>query len=507
MNNNFRLLSILSTVLIVSPLALAQAPLAPALPMLPTVEASSLQASTDLLNDIQFVQKMVNSQEFTSDTAITKLNEIYSSAFNLDPSKLNREIMLKNGTKIIDALFRLRLSIHDKLKTFHRNNELNFKIVEAAQNVIRVTRYMQDMIGERLFADPTRKKLLHAFEGGIGHTSQNTNFTASTVQSGDVLLIRGASFNSAAIARVGDIDSQFSHAALVYVDESPQNLHTPLEDRTYVMEALVETGVGIRTWRQFVTHTGPRVSIIRNSDEGLAARAGEIMYEYIKNQPVPLKYNFTMDLNFKDTMFCSQLIYEAFWMASNGAKNINRFPSPISKSYKNLLGPIGVTAETTITPGSLEFNPDFDVVSEWVDYNFTESMRIKDMVLWKVFQWLEESNFKFTSTTFEKKMGVISHYLRGVGLLKNKLSAEMPAAAVATVFTIQRAGRVFAKQVDLLKKNNPEKVWTPKEILAAIEHFKNEEIVNKGGGVFRKWKPDYSRLNDTIKSCTQIFAP
>ena len=47
--------------------------------------------------------------------------------------------------------------------------------------------------------------------------------------------MRGMHHNSAAIARIGDVDSQFSHLAIVHTDESGKH---------WVVEALIEDGVG-----------------------------------------------------------------------------------------------------------------------------------------------------------------------------------------------------------------------------------------------------------------------
>ena len=48
-----------------------------------------------------------------------------------------------------------------------------------------------------------------------------------------MLLVRGMLHNSAAVARVGDVDTQFSHMALVHVDR---------DGRHWAIESLIEEG-------------------------------------------------------------------------------------------------------------------------------------------------------------------------------------------------------------------------------------------------------------------------
>ena len=46
-------------------------------------------------------------------------------------------------------------------------------------------------------------------------------------------MMRGMHHNSAAIARIGDVDSQFSHLAIVHTDDG---------GKQWVVEALIEEG-------------------------------------------------------------------------------------------------------------------------------------------------------------------------------------------------------------------------------------------------------------------------
>src|SRR5690606_29127711 len=114
----------------------------------------------------------------------------------------------------------------------------------ALRDVFRITRYACDMLGEiasenaRLAPGEAGKR---AFTGSQWNTLVHpfyANGENIPFHSGDVLLVRGSAHNSAAIARIGDIDSQFSHTALIYID--PEGEH-------WVVEALIEDGAVINT--------------------------------------------------------------------------------------------------------------------------------------------------------------------------------------------------------------------------------------------------------------------
>src|SRR5690606_40469455 len=91
-------------------------------------------------------------------------------------------------------------------------------------------------------------------------------------RSGDLILMRGSAHNSAAIARIGDVDTQFSHIAIVYVD--PDGKH-------WIVEALIEDGSVVKPLESVLDHGLGRAVLYRHRDPDLAARAAKLAYDRV----------------------------------------------------------------------------------------------------------------------------------------------------------------------------------------------------------------------------------
>ena len=96
----------------------------------------------------------------------------------------------------------------------------------AARNAMRVLRYTIDIVGEvasrfeRLAPGQARLMRLHGPGARDAAASRHARRASSLeLRAGDVLLVRGQLHNSAAIARVGDVDTQFSHIGIIHIDD------------------------------------------------------------------------------------------------------------------------------------------------------------------------------------------------------------------------------------------------------------------------------------------------
>ncbi|MFX5344442.1 hypothetical protein ABTC63_21645, partial [Acinetobacter baumannii] len=85
-------------------------------------------------------------------------------------------------------------------------------------------------------------------------------------QPGDVILVRGQAHNSAAIARIGDVDSQFSHVGIVYQGD---------DGKLYKIQAMIEDGAVITPLGQALDHGLGRAVLFRYRDPKTAARAAK----------------------------------------------------------------------------------------------------------------------------------------------------------------------------------------------------------------------------------------
>lgn len=181
------------------------------------------------------------------------------------------------------------------------------------------------------------------------------------IHSGDILVSRGGAAASALISRGNDFPGNFSHVALVHIDEQTQ--------APSIIEAHIELGVAIADLNQYLEDKKLRVLVLRpradlpaiQADPMLPHKAATYALEEANTRHIP--YDFAMDFKDPHAKFCSEVAYDAYhqkgldlWM---GISTIS------SEGLVNWLSAIGVTNFETHEPADLEYDPQLTVVAEW----------------------------------------------------------------------------------------------------------------------------------------------
>jgi hypothetical protein len=184
------------------------------------------------------------------------------------------------------------------------------------------------------------------------------------IHSGDILVSRGGAPTSALIARGNDYPGNFSHVALLYVDDSTKVVS--------IIESHIEKGVGLASVADYLRDTKLRVMILRlrsdlpllQADPMLPHKAAKYMFERARFGHIP--YDFAMDTQDDLKMFCSEVASEAYnhfgirlW---TGLSNIS------SAGARTWLSAFGVRKFITQEPSDLEYDPQLCVITEWRDY-------------------------------------------------------------------------------------------------------------------------------------------
>jgi hypothetical protein len=183
------------------------------------------------------------------------------------------------------------------------------------------------------------------------------------VHSGDILVSRGGAPTSALIARGNDFPGNFSHIALVHVNET--------NGRACVMESHIERGVAIASFEDYFRDKKLRLMVLRlradlpalQADPWLPHRAATRALDEVRRRHIP--YDFAMDSKDHRAQFCSEVAsaaYEPFglrlWMG------LSFISSPTVRAW---LGSLGVRHFETQEPADLEYDPQLEVVAEWRD--------------------------------------------------------------------------------------------------------------------------------------------
>ena len=327
---------------------------------------------------------------------LANLEDLYRAVIGTDFSKLQIDDVQSIAHVAIEDLFDFNLRLRDRMPEWRAQGLLTPQAATAARNAIRVLRYTCDILGE--IANGYQRlapggATFAAFEGPADWTLMHPAMASDEplrVRSGDVILVRGQMANSAAIARVGDIDSQFSHIGIVHVGE---------DGGLWFVEALIEDGASVTPLADALGHGLGRAVIFRARDQVLAARASRMIHDRVVGSRAPggtpIPYDFTMELAGADTLFCSKLVRLAYQDASDGALVLPLFHTRIDMANRDFVERIGVTARETFAPADIEVEPAFDVVAEWRDYRVTSRLRLQDLIMSKLFDWMDQYGYVF----------------------------------------------------------------------------------------------------------------
>lgn len=196
------------------------------------------------------------------------------------------------------------------------------------------------------------------------------------IYSGDLLLSRGGAPTSAFIARGSDYPGNFSHVALVHVDDDGQGS---------VIEAHIERGVAVSTQTQYFADKKLRVMVLRLrpdhpavvADPLVAHRAASDALEEVGQRHIP--YDFAMDFRDPKTQFCSEVASTHY--ATHGVTlwpNLTSFSSP---GLARWMAGFGVEHLETHGPSDLEYDPSLTVVAEWHDRDTLFSDHVDNAVI------------------------------------------------------------------------------------------------------------------------------
>lgn len=422
--------------------------------------------------DLNVIERLASTPATSAKEIAKALALIYKHGATADFDDYDLDDVARNAPQIMYRLFDTRLRLRGRIAEFEEKGLMTPEVVGGLRDCFRILRYVSDMVGEvaRVHGKLPHEEgpVLSGFQGEHYNTLVNWDFyqqakgTGIVFRSGDVILVRGERHNSAAIARIGDIDSQFSHACMVYVDDAGAH---------FVVESLIEDGAVVGPLTKALDHDLARAVLYRHKDAQLAARAGKLIAEFVEPTQASITkrilYDFTMNLEPNKRLFCSKLVRLAYEMASDGLTKLPSYPTHMGMQNRDFLERIGVEAKETFAPGDIDIEKDFDLVCEWQDYAKTGHIRLQDFTCDKLFEWMDLYNYRFRETFL---VTLISFF----GRLSARFSdrAKELLSSIAPKVPINMRRKTVATVVMLHKTADP----IYHELLAA----QDEMLANKG---------------------------
>lgn len=403
--------------------------------------------SQSFMDDLDAIEVLAFTPVRRASDLANNLNEIYRRAANAKFTNYDVAAVAKAAPELMYRLFDLRTALRERIPEFEQKKLMSSEVTQALRDVFRVLRYVSDMLGEIAIGHerlPHGEGPRRGFTGFDFNTLINAKYYTGeklAFRSGDVVLVRGRAHNSAAIARIGDVDSQFSHLGIIYMDDKGDH---------FMVESLIEDGAVITPLGEALDHGLVRAALYRHKDEVLAARAGERIHNYVKRSHTSsgqrILYDFTMRLDDTSNLFCSKLVRLAYDKGSDGTYKMPTYPTRIVMKNRDFLERIGVATDQTFGPCDIDLEPNFDLVAEWQDYRETSNIRLQDFTMDKIFEWMEKHNLRFTETPVIKlvaALGRFSSYFSGSA--KQLLSSVLPRVppnmrrkTIATVAMLHR---------------------------------------------------------------------
>jgi len=438
---------------------------------------------------LQGLSDLANRPARTPEELAAILNHIYWAVYDVDLNRYDAAETAKSAAHLMHEIFKLRLALRNRIGEWASQGLFTVPAESALRDVFRISRYGSDMLGELAIGYDRfgrTGKGRRVFTGTDHNTLVNpAYFTGSDLpfKAGDVLLMRGSAYNSAAIARIGDVDTQFSHVGMIHVDD--QGHHS-------VVEALIEDGAVITPLEHALSCGVGRAVLYRCKDQVLAARAADAIYRHVKKSLGPLNrriiYDFSMELEGYKKLFCSKLVRQAYDLASEGQVMVPAFTTRLKMNNRDFFDRIGVTAEQTFAPGDIDLDPRFDLVAEWQDYRLTSTLRLQDMLMTKLLEWMEQRGFVFEEDLVIRLVALLgqgSSFLSEdakvmISSVVPKVPRNMSRRTIATIAMLHRTGEELLAPLDALEQDTIRMTGRPLHPRDIFEHLERVREVNNG---------------------------
>ncbi|MGE3758863.1 MAG: hypothetical protein AB7H97_13970, partial [Pseudobdellovibrionaceae bacterium] len=326
-----------------------------------TSEHSSVDDKKNVYSDLEktireimaFVQ---NPTQFTASTCGSTIERVTNELQARNPLYFDRSLIEGSEKKLIEMLWQLRLAIREKFQDFYHQRQLigpqGADCVEKVRRAFRFARYIEDYLTLFLykpkpFDSATDQKWINSLQGKSPQLLVSDKEPVVKIKSGDAIMSRGDAFTSAAIARIGNEDAQFSHLSLVYIEGATPDMEYTIEEaltseRVKVIEAHIEVGSFYGTFGKYVQDGHTRLVQYRFPDSKIAHQAALNLYKIVddyqkgrrKGRAEPdvndnIPYDFHMNLADRSEIFCSEGTSIAY---TDAGVEIPTFPSDIERN-------------------------------------------------------------------------------------------------------------------------------------------------------------------------------
>lgn len=231
------------------------------------------------------------------------------------------------------------------------------------------------------------------------------------IHSGDILVSRGGAPTSSLIARGSDYPGNFSHVALVHIDEAT--------GKVSIVESHIERGVVVSSVEEYLNDTKLRILVLRLradhpalvTDPMLPHKAATEALARIRRDHVA--YDFELNSGDNSKYFCSEVAFDPYRRV--GVRLWPGMSTISSAGVRSWLAAFGVTHFETMEPSDLEYDPQLRVVAEWRDPETLYKDHLDNAVIDVMLEGAEAGE----KLNYDRYKLPLARVLKGYSMLKN----------------------------------------------------------------------------------------
>lgn len=428
----------------------------------------------------------------------TQLKAIGHLLDSYEASDYKLEMKKRSEKEILQSLWKFKIGVHEKLRSFHENHILEKNCSVAARGAFRAVRFMEDTLHDQIYRKRTEGEVFpdSAFAEGNLQVKRNPRFSEfnlkDDLRSGDVILSRGNAFTSAAIASLGEFDTQFSHISLVHKDDNGE---------LWTVEAHIEVGSFVRPLQDHMDDKNFRTMVYRFDDEKVAREAAKFIFEKVKKASETkgnILYDFGFDQDNSEKLFCSEVVSHAYETASSGGVRIPLYRSRLLTRKPEFVKNLEITVAESFIPADIEVDPRFSVIAEWRDPAKIQNILEKDAILHGVFRWNDELDYQMVQASSRKSFIYrnVAWPLRRVPFLKkyfkDKLPINMSRKLIGYFGVLESIGELLQKELSLAHEVSLKEtgfLMSPSEQFDFLDQYRERDLKSKKKRLHKMYRP------------------
>ncbi len=279
------------------------------------------------------------------------------------------------------------------------------------------------------------------------------------IHSGDLLVSRGGAPTSAFIARGNDYPGNFSHVAVVHIDD---------QGTAQIVEAHIERGVAIATPEAYFRDKKLRVLVLRLRPDHPAAIANPMLPHEAATAALDeanarhIPYDFAMDFDDPEQQFCSEVASTHYRdLGVTLWETLSSFSSP---GLARWMAAFGVEHMQTHSPSDLEYDPALAVVAEWHDRDTLLDDHIDNAVIDAMLEQAEAGaplDYRYAMLPLARLAKVYSAALNLIGKVGPVPEGMSPAVALRATWLADRHATIETEVDDAVEAFEAERGRAP----------------------------------------------